>query len=55
LRFAVVWTLSFFLVFSLIKQKIPVYVMPAYPTMAVITAHFLMVGGFCVLSLFGGL
>jgi 4-amino-4-deoxy-L-arabinose transferase and related glycosyltransferases of PMT family len=44
LRFVVVWTLSFFLVFSLIKQKIPVYVMPAYPSMAVITAHFLMEG-----------
>jgi 4-amino-4-deoxy-L-arabinose transferase-like glycosyltransferase len=44
LRFVVVWTLSFFLVFSLIKQKIPVYVMPAYTAMAIITAHFLMEG-----------
>jgi 4-amino-4-deoxy-L-arabinose transferase-like glycosyltransferase len=44
LRFAVVWTPSFFLVFSLIKQKIPIYVMPAYPAMAVITTHFLMEG-----------
>ena len=52
LRFAVVWTLSFFLVFSLIKQKIPVYVMPAYPAMAVITAHFLMEGPWERLKMF---
>jgi len=42
LKFPLVWFLSFFLVFSLIKQKIPVYVMPAYPAMAIITAHFLV-------------
>ncbi|WP_448587288.1 ArnT family glycosyltransferase [Thermocrinis sp.] len=44
LKFAILWVLSFFLVFSLIKQKIPLYVMPAYPAMAIITAHFLMSG-----------
>ncbi len=44
LRFVVLWSISFFLVFSLIKQKIPVYVMPAYPAMAIITAQFLTEG-----------
>jgi len=42
LKFVILWILCFFLVFSLIKKKIPLYVMPAYPAMAVITAYFLI-------------
>ncbi len=42
LKFVILWTLSFFVVFSLIKKKIPLYVMPAYPAMAIITAYFLI-------------
>ncbi|WP_461828735.1 ArnT family glycosyltransferase [Aquifex sp.] len=41
LRFPLVWFLTIFITFSLIKMKIPVYIMPAYPAMAILTAHFL--------------
>ncbi|ADC90141.1 glycosyl transferase family 39 [Thermocrinis albus DSM 14484] len=41
LTFPFVWFLVYFLIFSIIKQKIPVYVLPAYPAMAVLTAAFL--------------
>ncbi len=41
LRFPLVWVLTVFVVFSMVKMKIPVYVMPAYPAMAVLTAVFL--------------
>jgi len=39
--FFVVWFLFVFGLFSIIKQKIPVYVMPAYPALAILTAVFL--------------
>ena len=39
--FFLVWFGFTFGLFSLIKQKIPVYVMPAYPALAIITAGFL--------------
>ncbi|GAB6066174.1 glycosyltransferase family 39 protein [Aquifex pyrophilus] len=42
LRFPLTWFLFIFTLFSLVKMKIPVYIMPAYPAMAVITAHFLL-------------
>lgn len=38
----VVWFLLVFLVFSFIKSKIPVYVLPAYPAMAILTANFVL-------------
>ncbi len=40
-RFFLVWFAFVFVLFSLIKQKIPVYVMPAYPALGMITAGFL--------------
>ncbi|MDQ7039189.1 MAG: glycosyltransferase family 39 protein [Aquificota bacterium] len=39
--FPMVWFLSFFIVFSLVKMKLPVYILPAYPAMALLTGHFL--------------
>lgn len=42
LKFVILWVVSFFVVFSLIKKKIPLYIMPAYPAMAIITAYFLI-------------
>ncbi len=41
LRFPLTWFLFIFTLFSLVKMKIPVYIMPAYPAMAIITASFL--------------
>ena len=41
LRFPLTWFLVVFITFSLIKMKIPVYIMPAYPAMAILTASFL--------------
>lgn len=41
LRFPLVWFLVIFITFSLVKMKIPVYIMPAYPAMAILTASFL--------------
>jgi len=42
LSFPLIWFLTIFSIFSVVKMKIPVYVMPAYPAMAIITASFLM-------------
>ncbi len=36
-----IWFLEMLLVFSLIKMKLPTYMMPAFPAMSIITAHFL--------------
>ncbi|AAC07235.1 putative protein [Aquifex aeolicus VF5] len=41
LSFPLVWFSFIFLIFSIVKMKIPVYIMPAYPAMAIITADFL--------------
>lgn len=41
LRFPLIWFLVIFITFSLVKMKIPVYIMPAYPAMAILTASFL--------------
>ena len=41
LSFPLVWFFFIFLVFSIVKMKIPVYIMSAYPAMAIITAEFL--------------
>ncbi len=41
LLFPVVWFLSFLVVFSLVRMKLPVYIMPAFPAMALITGAFL--------------
>ncbi|NPA32549.1 MAG: glycosyltransferase family 39 protein [Aquificae bacterium] len=41
LKFPLVWFLTTFTLFSLVKMKIPVYVMPAYPAVAIITARYL--------------
>ena len=46
LLFPIVWFSTVFLVFSLVKMKIPVYIMPAFPAMAVIVGTFLSEGGF---------
>jgi len=35
------WFLLMFIVFSLVKMKLPTYMMPAYPAMSIITAEFL--------------
>ncbi len=40
LLFPVVWFTIVFLVFSFVKMKLPVYIMPAFPAMAVLTAEF---------------
>ncbi|SNZ11490.1 ArnT family glycosyltransferase [Hydrogenobacter hydrogenophilus] len=42
LSFFIVWFLFVFTVFSIVKSKIPVYVLPAYPAMSVLTASFLL-------------
>ncbi len=44
LLFPVVWFLTVFTAFSLVKMKLPVYIMPAFPAMAIITASFLANG-----------
>ncbi len=41
LLFPLVWFTVVFVVFSLVKMKIPVYIMPAFPAMALITGEFL--------------
>jgi hypothetical protein len=41
LTFPAVWFLSFLAVFSLVKMKLPLYIMPAFPAMALLTGHFL--------------
>ncbi len=41
LLFPLVWFLTVFVAFSLVKMKIPVYVMPAFPAMAILTGVFL--------------
>ncbi len=41
LRFPLVWLFVVLITFSLIKMKIPVYIMPAYPAMAILVASFL--------------
>jgi len=41
LRFPLVWTVFVFGLFSAVKMKIPVYVMPAYPALALLTGAFL--------------
>jgi 4-amino-4-deoxy-L-arabinose transferase-like glycosyltransferase len=42
LSFFLIWFLLVFTAFSIIKSKIPVYVLPAYPAMSVLTASFLL-------------
>jgi 4-amino-4-deoxy-L-arabinose transferase-like glycosyltransferase len=42
LLFPSVWFLSILLLFSLVKMKIPVYIMPAFPAMSMIVASFLL-------------
>ncbi|WP_457600317.1 ArnT family glycosyltransferase [Hydrogenivirga sp.] len=44
LTFPLLWFATIFLVFSLVKMKIPVYVMPAFPAMAVLVGSFLAEG-----------
>ncbi len=44
LLFPIVWFFTVFVAFSLVKMKIPVYIMPAFPAMAVITGSFLSSG-----------
>jgi len=41
LLFPLVWFFFIFVLFSAVKMKIPVYIMPAYPAIAIITASFL--------------
>ncbi len=42
LLFPAVWLLSILTLFSLVKMKIPVYIMPAFPAMALLTSAFLL-------------
>ena len=37
-KMALAWFLSFLVLFTLAKGKIPVYILPAFPSMAVITS-----------------
>ncbi len=46
LLFPLVWFLTVFVLFSLVKMKIPVYIMPAFPAMAIITGAFLSSGDY---------
>ena len=39
-----IWFLLILIVFSLVEMKLPTYIMPAFPAMAIITAHFLKEG-----------
>ena len=41
LLFPTVWFLTVFVAFSLVRMKIPVYIMPAFPAMAILTGAFL--------------
>jgi len=41
LLFPLLWFATVFLAFSLVKMKIPVYIMPAFPAMAILTGEFL--------------
>ncbi|HIQ31220.1 MAG TPA: glycosyltransferase family 39 protein [Aquifex aeolicus] len=44
LYFPLAWFSLVFVVFSLVKMKLPLYIMPAFPAMAIITARFLSAG-----------
>lgn len=44
LLFPLVWFFTIFVLFSLVKMKIPVYIMPAFPAMAIVTGKFLAEG-----------
>ncbi len=44
LLFPLVWFSTVFIVFTIVKMKIPVYIMPAFPAMAIITAALLTAG-----------
>ncbi len=39
-----IWFLVILIVFSLVTMKLPTYMMPAFPAMAIITAHYLREG-----------
>jgi 4-amino-4-deoxy-L-arabinose transferase-like glycosyltransferase len=41
LRFLVLWFLVYFAAFSIAQTKLPNYILPAYPAVALFTAHFL--------------
>ncbi|HHJ63840.1 MAG TPA: glycosyltransferase family 39 protein [Aquifex aeolicus] len=41
LLFPLLWFAVIFLAFTLVKMKIPVYIMPAFPAMAILTGEFL--------------
>jgi 4-amino-4-deoxy-L-arabinose transferase-like glycosyltransferase len=40
-RFLTVWFVVYFLFFSVVKTKLPNYILPAYPAAALLTAHLL--------------
>lgn len=42
LSFFIVWSVFVFILFSFVKSKIPVYVLPAYPAMSILTADFIL-------------
>jgi 4-amino-4-deoxy-L-arabinose transferase-like glycosyltransferase len=44
LLFPLLWFFVFFIVFSLVKMKLPVYLMPAFPAMAILVGSFLSSG-----------
>ncbi len=37
----IIWSLSFLIIFSIVKMKLPTYMMPAYPSMAMLVGAFL--------------
>ena len=41
LTFASIWFLTFFVAFSLVKMKLPLYIMPSFPAMALLVGSFL--------------
>jgi 4-amino-4-deoxy-L-arabinose transferase-like glycosyltransferase len=41
-RFLVCWVAAYLVVFSLVSTKLPNYVLPAYPALAILTARFLV-------------
>ncbi len=45
LLFPLVWFFLVFITFSLIKMKLPLYIMPSFPAMAVVVGAFLSDGG----------
>ena len=55
LALPLVWFFSFLVVFSLVKMKLPLYIMPAFPAMAVLLGAFLSSGAWKKAVLFSSL